>query len=48
MELGTAPQEAIIRVRDARPGAIETRAQEEYLPSLARCRKGRPHPMLMQ
>lgn len=31
VELGLDPDEAIRRVRQARPGAIETRAQEEYV-----------------
>jgi ADP-ribosyl-[dinitrogen reductase] hydrolase len=31
VELGTAPAEAIERVRRARPGAIETREQERYV-----------------
>lgn len=31
MEFGATPDEAISRVRDARPGAIETRDQERYL-----------------
>jgi ADP-ribosyl-[dinitrogen reductase] hydrolase len=31
IELGMAPKTAIARVRDVRPGAIETRAQEEYV-----------------
>jgi len=31
IELGMAPETAIARVRAVRPGAIETRAQEEYV-----------------
>lgn len=31
IEFGMAPQEAIRRVRAARPGAIQTREQEEYV-----------------
>ncbi|MCS6778206.1 MAG: hypothetical protein NZ555_00695 [Geminicoccaceae bacterium] len=36
IELGLDPAEAIARVRNSRPGAIETRAQEAYLRKLAR------------
>jgi len=35
VELGTAPAEAIERVRRARPGAIETLEQERYIHSCA-------------
>jgi ADP-ribosyl-[dinitrogen reductase] hydrolase len=35
IELGMAPKTAIARVRAARPGAIETRAQEEYIMAIA-------------
>jgi len=31
VELGVAPQDAIRRVRAARPNAIETAAQERYI-----------------
>lgn len=31
VELGVTPAEAIQRVRQARPGAIETRQQERYV-----------------
>lgn len=34
IELGMEPAEAIHRVRDERPGAIETRAQEKYVLSI--------------
>jgi len=34
IELGMTPETAIARVRDVRPGAIETRAQEEYVLAL--------------
>jgi ADP-ribosyl-[dinitrogen reductase] hydrolase len=34
IEFGDPPEEAIFRVRDARPGAIETREQEGYVRSL--------------
>ncbi|BCX19279.1 MAG: protein-tyrosine-phosphatase [Geminicoccaceae bacterium] len=40
VELGFAPAEAIARVRRARPGAIETTAQEAHLFALARARGG--------
>jgi ADP-ribosyl-[dinitrogen reductase] hydrolase len=36
IEFGMAPQEAIRRVRAARPGAIQTREQEEYV---RRCKR---------
>ena len=36
IEFGDKPENAIRRVRAARPGAIETRAQEDYLRSLGR------------
>jgi ADP-ribosyl-[dinitrogen reductase] hydrolase len=39
MELGVEADVAIARVRAARPGAIETRAQEEYVLSTLRARK---------
>jgi hypothetical protein len=35
IELGMPPKTAIERVRAARPGAIETRAQEEYVLAIA-------------
>jgi ADP-ribosyl-[dinitrogen reductase] hydrolase len=35
IELGMAPKTAIERVREVRPGAIETRAQEEYVLAIA-------------
>jgi ADP-ribosyl-[dinitrogen reductase] hydrolase len=35
IELGMAPKTAIERVRAVRPGAIETRAQEEYVLAIA-------------
>lgn len=40
VELGFAPTEAIARVRHARPGAIETTAQEAHLFELVRPRAG--------
>jgi protein-tyrosine phosphatase len=36
IEFGMAPQEAIRRVRAARPGAIQTREQEDYV---RRCKR---------
>jgi ADP-ribosyl-[dinitrogen reductase] hydrolase len=39
IELGMAPATAIKRVRKVRPGAIETRAQEEYVLDIGRPRK---------
>ena len=36
VEFGVAPEEAIRMVRRARPGTIETMAQEEYVLSLKR------------
>jgi ADP-ribosyl-[dinitrogen reductase] hydrolase len=35
IELGMPPKTAIARVRSVRPGAIETRAQEEYVLAIA-------------
>jgi protein-tyrosine phosphatase len=35
IERGFTPQEAISRVRETRPGSIETEAQENYLKALA-------------
>lgn len=35
IELGMPPKTAIERVRAVRPGAIETRAQEEYVLAIA-------------
>ena len=35
VELGVAPAEAIAQVRAARPGTIETRAQEQYVQAVA-------------
>jgi ADP-ribosyl-[dinitrogen reductase] hydrolase len=39
IELGMEPETAIARVRSVRPGAIETRAQEEYVLDIAPLRK---------
>jgi ADP-ribosyl-[dinitrogen reductase] hydrolase len=39
IELGMEPETAIARVRAVRPGAIETRAQEEYVLDIALARK---------
>ena len=39
IELGMEPKTAIARVRAVRPGAIETRAQEEYVLDVAAARK---------
>ena len=39
IELGIEPATAIERVRAVRPGAIETRAQEEYVLNIALARK---------
>jgi ADP-ribosyl-[dinitrogen reductase] hydrolase len=36
VELGVPPQEAIERVRAARPGSIETAEQERYVLHLSR------------
>jgi ADP-ribosyl-[dinitrogen reductase] hydrolase len=40
VERGCAPRDAIHRVRAVRPGAIETRAQEEYVSALQGKRNG--------
>lgn len=41
VERGTAPEEAIAQVRAVRPGALETRAQEDYVRGIG-ARFGRP------
>lgn len=38
IELGSSPEEAITRVRQARPGSIETRSQEHYVRNWATSR----------
>lgn len=39
VELGETPAQAILRTRQARPGAIETPGQEQYLRALAAVRR---------
>ena len=42
VELGTSPGEAVLAVRHARPGAIETREQHEYVLALSEAPEAAP------
>jgi ADP-ribosyl-[dinitrogen reductase] hydrolase len=42
VELGTSPGEAVLAVRHARPGAIETRKQHEYVLALSEAPEAAP------